>query len=583
MRLSQNTIRHILSGLMTLVLLKYYNMLGRAGYLPLVFLLMYSFPHLLKKVKWNNQRVNVSSLLFGVLWTLSDILGSKVDWENQLFYEWRKSDSIKLVLVSFTVTVIVHAILDYLLDNSEKLLIYEKKESGKKLWLIISGLIFVCWLPYLLSYFPANLSFDSFSSISQAMGIEKVSNAHPIMYTMFVKLCMIVGKPLVESGWLVLFSFCQMIIMALIMGNCISWFLEKKVPKIVIIMSGIFFCFSPVIALYSFTMWKDILFSGYVLLLSMQIFDIVYYNDILLQKKTVFKLCILSILVAFGRNNGIYVVVVSMLVVLVCQKRYWKRFTPIFLLLISVIVVIQGPIYRMGGIEHGNFAESLGVPLQQIGYTIKTNGEIAEGEEDFLENILPLDIWEELYRMEGVNWVKLHKEFNHEFLNNNKIEFIECWAKILPSNFEKYVVSYLIHTMGFWNADTTGYTYVFGIDSNTLGLKDENCIQKVIGLDTRKLIQNITEYSKMIPGINLFFCPAGAVWMLFFCFIVLSLKRRTKYCVGLVPLLTVWATIMVATPVSGEFRYVFCLHLAIPFIISLMFIKNEGIIGKEDS
>lgn len=52
--------------------------------------------------------------------------------------------------------------------------------------------IFCSWLPFFLSFYPGNLSPDSYSSIHQALS-EITSSAHPVLFTLMVRACLKMG------------------------------------------------------------------------------------------------------------------------------------------------------------------------------------------------------------------------------------------------------------------------------------------------------------------------------------------------------------------------------------------------------
>ena len=72
------------------------------------------------------------------------------------------------------------------------------------------------------------------------------------------------------------------------------------------------------------------------------------------------------------------------------------------------------------------------------------------------------------------------------------------------------------------------------------------------------------------PFVNLLFSTAAPAWFLFVGVLVLIIQNRKKMIISLIPLIVLWGTIMIATPTHGEFRYVFGLNLAIPFIATVI-------------
>ena len=52
-------------------------------------------------------------------------------------------------------------------------------------------------------------------------------------------------------------------------------------------------------------------------------------------------------------------------------------------------------------------------------------------------------------------------------------------------------------------------------------------------------------------------------------------RRDLKSIYSYIPVLGVWFTIMIATPVYNETRYIFCLFTTLPFLLALPFISES--------
>ena len=55
--------------------------------------------------------------------------------------------------------------------------------------------------------------------------------------------------------------------------------------------------------------------------------------------------------------------------------------------------------------------------------------------------------------------------------------------------------------------------------------------------------------------------------MIGLCFI----KRNKNYLMAYIPLLAIWATLLIATPVYSEFRYIYCLFTTLPVLSVIPF------------
>ena len=76
------------------------------------------------------------------------------------------------------------------------------------------------------------------------------------------------------------------------------------------------------------------------------------------------------------------------------------------------------------------FVESVGIPLQQMARVVEENGKIGEEEEEFLDNLMPMEKYLEYYNPYLVDPIKWAPEFNTDYLNANKEEFFKTWFSL---------------------------------------------------------------------------------------------------------------------------------------------------------
>ena len=110
----------------------------------------------------------------------------------------------------------------------------------------------------------------------------------------------------------------------------------------------------------------------------------------------------------------------------------------------------------------------------------------------------------------------------------------------------------------------------------TLGIANINFMQKSLKVDLQTLLGRLFRaLTTKFPLIQNLYSIAFMVWTTFFCAFVLALKKRAKYIIVLLPLIAIWGTMMIAAPTFCEFRYMFSFHLALPFVVLLMFVEEN--------
>lgn len=519
-----------------------------------------------------NKREAVVWGIFSAVLSASLIIGNKIHYSGvPYYYPYTISDFCYLIVIGVVLFFILidlsHFIGKYTIELSQK-------KIGLKFWLVAFGIIAACWLPYFIIYFPGNLSGDSYSSINQSIGITPLYNQQPVLFTLFVKVCISTGLIFGSLNFAVgCFSFAQLLCMTAILSYSVYWLAKKNLPKFIVILVLAYYVLNPVIAMYSITMWKDVFFGGWMMLLTLLIFDSIQSGGkTLLQPKGLILFSVCCLLVAFSRNNGIYVIFITLLALGIYFRKHFKVLAPVFVSIVLLTEVIQGPLYSALHIAKGGFAESVGIPLQQIGYTLKSDGKITKEQEDFINQLMPVDKFKLVYNAEYSDAIKFDPEFNNGFLEIHKMQFLKVWAEMLLPNFKSYVKAYLMQTIGYWHIGTTNWICQYGAGENDKGLQ----YNQHLWLQNR--IQKVITNIYTIPIFRDIFSIAFMVWTAFFYCIAMMLKKRSKYIHMAMPLLAVWATMMLAVPTFCEFRYMYSFHLLLPFLVIMFFMipKKEN-------
>ena len=109
--------------------------------------------------------------------------------------------------------------------------------------IFLTVLLFLCWLPYLILYYPGIIYGDSTISIGQAIGKWSYSNMHPFMFTMLVKLCISIGHLFTSGNTLgcAIYSVLQMLYMESIFAYSVCWLRNKNISKKVCAIVFLFF------------------------------------------------------------------------------------------------------------------------------------------------------------------------------------------------------------------------------------------------------------------------------------------------------------------------------------------------------
>ena len=507
-----------------------------------------------------NKKLKIMTLIFAFLLAMVIIIGRQITDYQGIYI---KNLSIYTFFAFLGLIILLYNILKWgfnILISKEITLI--KYDLSIKIFFIIFLIILICWIPYLIAQYPAHVEFDAAKQIRMIRGEIPLADAHPITHTMLIKLCMNIA-----GGNLLLYSLIQMISLALIFAFACFWLLKKGLPKKYVYIIMLYFALNPLHGEYSVTITKDILFSGFMLLLTIVLMEIILSKGAALKKLSWFSLFVFSIFtVGFFRNNGPLVLLALFILMLISFKKYWKQILIPALIFILVLAGVKGPLLSYLNIAPSPFTESVGIPLQQIARVIATGKEITPEQEEFIDSIISIETIKKNYNPHVVDTIKspiYGADFKHSVLENNKAEFFEVWFSLLKKYPKTYIDAYLDNSYGFWfplkksfvSDWKNGYIENAGFINET----NDNAFSNALGKITQEA------WRLNVPSL----C---AYMTLFFAVIVLFKKKRLKACLPFAPVLLVWLSILIAAPIATSLRYVYCFFTTIPVLASYVFL-----------
>ena len=483
--------------------------------------------------------------------------------DQNYFREFEPWDALFFILIAVAVSFVL-----ILLDRMRRKEIFRvvmqwnlSEVVGWKVYLAAFILILLAWLPYLLALSPGSVLEDSLDSVSQILDPSvPVNNHHPVFYTLYVGIFVKAGLFLgnINIG-VFLYSVVQAGVMAGTIAYTIMIMCRKAVPVLFTGAAMIWYMFMPFFLDYAMTMWKDPIFSCALLWMSLLLMELAEEKEKICSRRWLTKYMAVCLITAFFRNNGIYVVVLSIAAAAILCRGKLKRFLCTMLAVLAAYYAITGTVYNWCGIRT-EFVESVGIPLQQIAAVVVNDGDISQEEEQFLYTLLPEEEWKNSYAPCLVDKIKWNGQFNDEFLEENKTRFLKVWMSLLVKNFPEYVKAYGMETLGFWKIgvqDEYGYIDTF-IAENGYGIHESSTLQKITGPGLNEFVRNFRIY--VGSGTLLWLILGAALFVL---------RDKSSFGIVFIPALGNWMTTMIAAPVAFSLRYVYIFALGLPLFLSL--------------
>lgn len=215
------------------------------------------------------------------------------------------------------------------------------------------------------------------------------------------------------------------------------------------------------------------------------------------------------------------------------------------------------------GVSQPDTIESLSIPAQQIARVIVENNDFTDEERELLDQIIDVSAVPENYKSFISNPIKnlVRDKGNQQFLEENKIAYLKMYLSIGARNPIVYLKAWIDETKGYWNA---GYSYwIWGNDvgENDLGINRVVHMEKV-----NNIFDGYLWIFSEIAALQIFLCIGFWIWIDIIMLFV-ALIRKDKVGVFLtLPLIMIVLSLLVATPVYSEFRYVYSVFCTLPLI-----------------
>lgn len=489
-------------------------------------------------------------------------IGYKKSLIENFIYNYHFNFSFFIKSLFMTIPILLVLLLLFKLISKINI----KKSSNlysKKLLCAISFIsIFSSGFLFLLTYYPGSNMNDTLASIQ---GPITASTQHPLFYNLWISIPFRIFLKIFNN---MNFSFfllgiIQLTVSATIITYLIWWYHKTFKNKIGTIILLIYFTVMSIVANYNTVIIKDSIFSVLMLLYIPVIYNIVITkgNCLNATKHLIYTITVFLI-TALIRNNGIYIIIFLSIIFLILYRKVWKK---IIIMLLTIVILQKIP--NLITSQKPLFQEKIGIPLQQIAYIVSYNLDSISNEDlEYLNKIMKLEDIKSNYTIYYVDTIKWHKDFNREYLDQTKGRFIKTWLNNLPNNFENYIKSYLLTTYDLWtiskfNSDQSRF---FGITKS--GYYNQDYFKN---LENKRIFPQAIQtcLDNYYKRATIFFGNGTCFWILVIILLYILYKENINILIFTMPLIGLWLTLMISSPLSYALRYMGPYIYLLPFII----------------
>lgn len=481
---------------------------------------------------------------------------------------------IRLVII-FVIVLFITVIMIYYLISS-----WKNKVTNKVFRLSLFVLSMYIYGIFIIASFPAAMSVDSITQLTQALGVVQINNSHPAFHTIILKYLLLVFKSPVAI------SIAQALMMSLVFTYLMKY-LQNKLSNKVLIIFTIFFSASVNNGIYMTTIWKDIPFCISLLWLAiLSLFIVNNPSDFIKKKRNILAIVVSLTFVYLFRHNGIVTFILGeIFLLIILLKVRIKKYLLAILLPIALIIIIEGPIYNEFNVNNDNVIESGGsiAPLHGIVYATVYNYNVPKEAKELLDDMMPLEKWKEIYQTYSASSLFVsNASTQNNILGKTAdigiIRLIEIYIKTFISAPTAIFKDRLYGIDLVWNVfQRNGYdwkaandTYEIGVINNDFGYyRNDNLLTSVVSVIVRATFTNRL--------LDTFFWRGG----IHLCFILILsfyaiIKKEYKKLIFVLPFIGNVASLILSM-CWQDFRYVFFMNM---FSVCFLLIILSGERGK---
>lgn len=473
----------------------------------------------------------------------------------------------------------------------------------KRCFLISLLVIALLWLPYLVIYFPGALPWDGVRSMNQFITDAPLENHHPVVMNALYAGLMTLGRELRSDnlGLFLIVAF-QYLACALIYVLCVKRLSRMDVPRWVPVASLVFFAIYPAWGIFAQAAFKDTLFNGIFCLFIITLAGLLTCKeaDTPTPSKGAWAAFLgASLAVCFTRNNGIYIVVPTLiaLVLYFAAKKFRqspeRRREGVYAgVTAGTVILVWALVFQVVwpalGIQTKEDKEMMSVPFQQTARCLLEHpDDVTPEEKEAIANILPYDELPSLYNPDLSDPVKesmLDPDGN--MTAEERSAYMRSWLSMGLRHPATYIRAMV--------ANTYAYFYPFVIVGEDIDrpvfplyqqgepINQDFDVHYIMPESMREKATSLLVGQLYVPVLNVLYSPAPYVWIFLALAVYAMRTRNGRALLVALPIAVLLLTIL-AGPLNGHLRYVLPMAASLPVLMGCILERTSCGEGNADA
>lgn len=560
--------------------------------IPLFFVLVY----FIKRIAPGSRRTLAFTIPISIILAILAVLGHSLainDTFNPIFKSggWALIKYVIIALGLYKVFSLIFISLFNLVDDYSK-----KKEQNeeikewkfftdnKKSFFLIALVIFLCYLPCLLAFWPGFRAYD-FGGEFIVLFRGQINTKHSLLYTYTLvhPIKFIYNWTGNATLCFLYFSIAQMTLCALTFSYALKFLAGNKVSKWIRLIIFFFFALWPYNALMSMMTTKDVVHALCAILFFIEFYKLCTVEGYFKKISSYIVFPLVTFLLIGTRNNAQPAFFIFAPIFLFLFRKQWKPITA--LILITVLMQVSWNFFQFDILKakKDNPREAYAVFAQQMVHTARENMEELEGTQDFEDFMTILGQRDLNYSPRFGDITK--DAFHTANFNEDRGKYIKLYLRWFLKYPQEYFEAFFANTIGFWAFDIENPAALPGkgvIERDAFEMKWGDFYAPA-DFDSKwpwlkKQYDKFASYKDVnkLPILSHVASHCFPMYAMLLCMLILLYKKNRVY-ITQIPFMLIWLTLLAGPVSNGRYNYLFIVLAPIVMALTAKEIKGSDV------
>lgn len=431
---------------------------------------------------------------------------------------------------------------------------------ARRTFLVSFAVCAAVYFIFLLNQYPGAMESDHMRQLSALLnGVYE--NRNPLVNSLIVYGCVSLVTALGGSmnAGVFLYSVVQLLFLAAVFGYAVSLLYRVGCRRWAVIAALVFYAAVPYNIFYSYGMWKDSFFTGWLLLTVLKAwsFSVREKEGARVRPLDYALLFFAALMASLSRNSGWSALLAFAPCLLLIKRPFAGKAALVTGGAVAAALVLMGPVYRaLGVVPTADSITAACVPLQQIGRVIVEDKPLTDEEAALIDAVADRDAIRDTFDPMVADPMKDAVYPHIETLDAHMSDYVRLWLRLGAKYPLTYFRAYKDLLRMYYDPNVSSEVAYKWVYQNDFGVyRDPKLLP---GLDF-----GYYESWLELPALNLLKRPGAILWCLLALWQVCALRGCRRMRVWYVPFLAVYAGLFFTAPVA-LFRYVYSAAAALP-------------------